>query len=98
MDWIILRNRLSSLADKNKAALSDMLGRLSKVMGFRLTSGFGERVIFRQLFLSGLTVLDLREDGVEYKLTMSHVAARQEVRGLLSALWLPKVEERLDRI
>lgn len=98
MDWIVLRNRLSSLADKNKAALSDMLTRLSKVMGFRLTSGFGERVIFRQLFLSGLTVLDLRETGVEYKLTMSHIAARQEVRGLLAALWLPKVEERLDRI
>jgi len=98
MDWIVLRNRLSSLADKNKAALSDMLGRLSKVMGFRLTSGFGERVVFRQLFLSGLTVLDLRDQGVEYKLTMSHVAARQEVRGLLAALWLPKVEERLDRI
>jgi chromosome partitioning protein len=51
--------------------------------------GFGERVIFRELFPMGLTMLDLPQPGLEISLTMSHVAARQEVRELLQTLKLP---------
>jgi chromosome partitioning protein len=39
-----------------------------------------------------LTLLDLKEDG-PIPLTMSHVAARQEVRDLVKALNLPGVEQ-----
>ncbi|MBL9054952.1 MAG: ATPase, partial [Rhodobacteraceae bacterium] len=53
--------------------------------------GFAERVIFRELFPRGLTVLDLRDTGVDV-LNLSNVAARQEVRDLMKALKLPGVE------
>ena len=65
------------------------LGELSKRIGFRTVPGFTERVIFRELFPRGLTLLDLTkvESGIE--LAMSHVAARQEIRELVTALKLP---------
>jgi len=46
-------------------------------------------VIFREMFPSGLTLLDLREEGVDAQMSMSHVAARAEVRALLDVLNLP---------
>ena len=52
--------------------------------------GFSERVVFRELFLSGLTLLDLRPDDPA-AMTMSNIAARQEVRDLMRALDLPPV-------
>jgi hypothetical protein len=55
---------------------------------FRSVGGFGERVVFRELFPKGLTLLDLRDDAVDVALTMSHVAARQELRALLNAVTL----------
>ena len=59
-------------------------------IGFRVAPGFSERVIFRELFPRGLTLLDLRDTGVE-QLNISNVAARQELRDLLAALRLPGV-------
>ncbi|MEO5337037.1 MAG: division plane positioning ATPase MipZ [Magnetospirillum sp. WYHS-4] len=97
-DWILLRNRLSALNDHNKRRVLATLESLSKTLGFRMVRGFGERIVFRQLFLAGLTVLDLREPGTGIPLTMSHVAARQEVRQLVEALWLPRLEGKLDMI
>ena len=55
-----------------------------------MVPGFGERVIYRELFPRGLTLLDLREDAADIPLNMSHVAARQEVRALISAIGLPE--------
>lgn len=98
MDWILMRNRLSSLGDRNKRLLADTLAELSRTFGLRLATGFGERIIFRQLFLSGLTVLDLGQSDVGINMTMSHVAARQEIRQLLGALWLPRVDDRLKAL
>jgi chromosome partitioning protein len=89
IDWIVMRNRLSALDARNKREIANALETLARRIGFRLAPGFGERVIFRELFLKGLTLLDLREAGSGGGLTMSHVAARQEVRGLLQALRLP---------
>jgi len=66
---------------------------LSKRIGFRTAAGLSERVIYRELFLNGLTLLDLRRGPSGGKtgpsMTMSHVAARQEVRDLVRALNLP---------
>ena len=84
LDWVVVRNRLSSMETKNKRNMEKVLGLLAKRIGFRTAPGFGDRVIFREMFLTGLTLLDLREGG--QRLTMSHVAARQEVRDLLAAL------------
>jgi len=79
-----VRNRLSSTDTRNKRNMERVLGLLAKRIGFRTAPGFGDRVIFREMFLSGLTLLDLKEGGT--RLTMSHLAARQEVRDLLAAL------------
>jgi chromosome partitioning protein len=89
IDWIVMRNRLSALDARNKRELAHAIETLAARIGFRLAPGFGERVIFRELFLKGLTLLDLRDRATGGSMTMSHVAARQEVRGLLAALRLP---------
>ena len=46
-------------------------------------------MIFRELFLLRLTLLDLRDTDAA-AMTMSNIAARQEVRDLLRALSLPE--------
>lgn len=91
IDWIVLRNRLGAQQMHNKRKVGGALEQLSKRIGFRVAPGFSERVIFRELFPRGLTLLDLRDVGVE-RLNISNVAARQEVRDLLRELRLPGVE------
>ncbi|NWH08537.1 MAG: AAA family ATPase [Alphaproteobacteria bacterium] len=92
IDWVVMRNRVASLDAKNKRRVGEVLDALSKRIGFRIAPGLSERVIFRELFPFGLTLLDLGSDG--QKLTMSHLAARQEVRDLVAALNLPALNER----
>ncbi len=89
MDWIVMRNRLSHIDAQNKREIGRLLELLSQRIRFRLAPGFGERVIFRELFPKGLTLLDLHDDEAELKLSLSHVAARQEIRALLRAIGLP---------
>ena len=93
LDWIVMRNRLTHIDAHNKREITRILEQLARRLQFRLTQGFGERVIFRELFLKGLTLLDLREDAPDIALTLSHVAARQEVRALLQAIALPSENE-----
>lgn len=91
IDWIVMRNRLAALDSRNKRNMDTALDALAARLGFRLAHGFSERVIFRELFLKGLTLLDVREQGSKVELTMSHIAALQEVRNLLHALGVPEV-------
>ena len=70
---------------KNKYKVGKSLTNLSKRFGFRLSTGFSERVIFKELFLSGLTLIDL-ERMDDWQPTLSHIAARQEMRKLLASL------------
>ena len=85
-DWIVLRNRLSNLEARNKRCMADTLEKLSTYLDFRNGPGLSERVIYRELFPSGLTLLDLPEEGGGVSLSMSHIAARQELRALLAAI------------
>jgi chromosome partitioning protein len=91
IDWIVLRNRLSSLNARNKEQMEGIIGLLAKRIGFRYVAGFGERVIFRELFLSGLTVLDIEDS--KMSMTLSHVSARQELRNLIEMIQLPDVKK-----
>jgi len=86
IDWIVMRNRLSSLDARNKRDIGRLLEQLSRRIGFRLAPGFSERVVFRELFPRGLILLDLNLGTGGPALRMSHVAARQEVRALLQAI------------
>ena len=63
--------------------------RLSVYVSSRITRGFGERVIFRELYLQGLTLMDVKEAGLGIHMGMSHVAARAEVRSLIGAIRKP---------
>jgi chromosome partitioning protein len=95
IEWIVMRNRLSNIDAKNKRFMTQVTGDLSRRIGFRVAPGFSERVIFREMFLQGLTVLDIMEMG-KAGLSLSHVAARQEVRDLLKTLKIGKVDEKLS--
>jgi chromosome partitioning protein len=89
IDWVVMRNRVASLDARNKRRVGEVLSTLAPRIGFRIAPGFGERVIFRELFPTGQTLLDLTEDGTDFKLSMSHISARQEVRDLITTLQLP---------
>ncbi|MEQ1724818.1 MAG: division plane positioning ATPase MipZ [Sphingopyxis sp.] len=85
IDWVVLRNRVQHVEARNMRRVSDALGELSKRVGFRVVPGLTERVIFRELFPSGLTLLDRGQLG---DLGTSHIAARQELREMLGGLAL----------
>jgi chromosome partitioning protein len=95
VDWVVMRNRLSSLAARNKRDMGTVIEALARRIGFRVAAGLTERVIYKELFLNGLTLLDLKRGGPKGdkggpSLTLSHVAARQEVRDLVASLNLPR--------
>lgn len=91
IDWIVVRNRVGTQRMHNKKKITDAVMALAKRIGFRVAPGFSERVIFRELFPRGLTLLDLGDIGIK-NLNISNIAARQEVRELVKALKLPGVE------
>lgn len=98
IEWIVMRNRLSNIDAKNKRFMTQVTTELARRIGFRVAPGFSERVIFREMFLQGLTVLDIMEAGGSANLSLSHVAARQEVRDLLKTLRIPLIDERVARV
>ncbi len=87
IDWVVLRNRLQHIEARNMRRVSEALDQLSKRVGFRIIPGLGERVIYRELFPAGLTMLDAKEFGA---MGLGHVAARQELREMMAGLALPE--------
>jgi len=85
-DWIVMRNRMGHTDSKNKREIERLVAELSRRVGFRTVQGFSERVIFRELFHHGLTLMDVAEIKGESALSMSHVAARQEIRAVVEAI------------
>jgi chromosome partitioning protein len=94
VDWVVLRNRLQHLDARNMRRVGAAVDELSKRVGFRVIPGLGERVIYRELFPKGLTLLDL---GAIKEAGLSHVAARQELREMVSGLQLPAAAELRGR-
>ncbi len=89
IDWVVMRNRLSPIEARNKREIAALLIQLARRIGFRLAPGFGERVVYRELFLMGLTLLDLPEaEGPGLPANPSHLAGRAEIRALLQAIGL----------
>lgn len=86
IDWIVVRNRLQNMEARNQQRMSDAIVELSKRVGFRSLPGLNERVIYRELFPSGLTLIDKGHLG---QLATVHIAARQELRELVTGLALP---------
>ena len=92
IDWVVLRNRLQHIEARNMKRVSDALTQLAKRVGFRLIPGLGERVIYRELFPAGLTMIDSKAFGA---MGLAHVAARQELREMMAALQLPDAAEHV---
>ncbi len=86
MDWVVVRNRTQHVEARNQRRLEGALTELSRRVGFRIANGLSERVIYRELFPSGLTLLDKGHLG---ELGTSHLVARQELRALLASRNLP---------
>jgi chromosome partitioning protein len=88
-DWIVLRNRLSTLGSRNKRFVGEALQDLSQRLNFRCIDGLAERVIFREFYPRGLTAVDdLDEITLGTRPTMSHLTARLEMENLLSTMRL----------
>jgi len=86
MDWVVVRNRTQHVEARNMRRIDNALLELSRRVGFRVANGLSERVIYRELFPSGLTLLDKGHLG---ELGTSHLVARQEMRSLIAGLNLP---------
>jgi chromosome partitioning protein len=86
IDWLVMRNRLGHVEARNKRDIAGLMDQLAQRIGFRLASGFGERVVFRELFHKGLTVLDLDHEPETAVPTSSHLSARAEINALLKAI------------
>jgi len=96
-DWIVVRNRLSTLGSRNRRLVGEGVETLARQLGFRAVDGFAERVVYREFFPRGLTALDdLNEDTLGLRPNISHVTARDEVKVIIDALSLP-IDERGKR-
>jgi chromosome partitioning protein len=91
VDWVVLRNRLQHIESHNLKRVGAALDELARRVGFRVIPGLGERVIYRELFPKGLTLLDLQQLG---EVGMGHITARQELREMIAGLEIPDASER----
>jgi len=91
VDWVVLRNRLQHIESHNLRRVGAALDELARRVGFRVIPGLGERVIYRELFPKGLTLLDLAQMG---DVGIGHITARQELREMVSGLGIPDAAER----
>jgi chromosome partitioning protein len=97
IDWVVMRNRLSTLHSRSTDRLTQALSDLGLQLGFRCARGFTERAIYRDLFPRGLTVLDaIDEPALGKRHIQSHRNAREEVQALIATLKLP-IDEKARR-
>jgi chromosome partitioning protein len=92
-DWVVVRSRLTQLETRNRRKLDIGLEQLAARIGFRVMTGISERVVYRELFPRGLTALDAFDHHLlGGEPTVSHLAARDEIRALVANLDLPGVD------
>lgn len=97
MDWIVVRNRLSMIASRNKQLVGAGLTHLGARLGFRCAEGLAERLVYREFFPRGLTAIDpIDEETLGARPSLAHVAARDEITALIQTLKLP-IGERGQR-
>lgn len=85
LDWMVLRNRQRRDNSRDAAQVEAALTGLADRLQFRLDQGLSERVAYRELFLLGLTHLDLRRVP---DLARTRSTATGEVLRLLDAIEL----------
>lgn len=87
-EWIVMQTRRAHIQTRNRRQLEDLLKKLSERIGFRLTPGLSERVVYRELFAQGLTVLDVDDKAPSVRRAddPSRRAARDEVNALVGSI------------
>lgn len=88
--WYILKNRIAPMRSNASCQIHDILEEAQSKLGFQVLEGFHERVIFKELFDHGITLLDL----IQYKkirLSASHLAAKQELRNFVKIILQERV-------
>lgn len=92
IDWRVVRNRFSL-----GRLVDDSLDKLAMRLGFRPLDGCAERIVYRQLFPSGLTAFDpLDAATLGTPPGRLHLAAQKEARALYARLQLP-INDRARR-
>ena len=86
MRWFVLRNRAMHISTRNEKIIWKVLEALGERINFTPLKGLRERIIYRELFLKGLTLLDIGQSKTDVKMSMPHIAARQELRSILQAI------------
>lgn len=87
--WVVIRNRLTNIDAANKRNIAEALKNISQRLGCSIAQGLTERVIYKELFLKGIALLDIFNLKDAVKIRPSHLAARQELRDLLQFLDIP---------
>lgn len=95
--WVVVRNRLATLDAHNKRNVETALNKLAKRFGFKIVPGFSDRVVFKELFLLGLTLHDAA-NAPEVKLNTSVIAARCELREFIKALDINEINQSLENV
>jgi chromosome partitioning protein len=95
IDWVVLRNRLAATEARNRKRVEERMVALARRVGFRISPGLRDRVIYRELFPFGLTVADLSASVRPVPVSLTHVAARQELRALMQEFSLPAFPTRM---
>jgi chromosome partitioning protein len=88
-DWVVVRNRMATLASHNQRHVSELIEAVRGKLGFRTARGLCERLVFRELFAVGLTAFDRIEKAVlGVKPSPTNLVARLEVRDLVEQIGL----------
>ncbi len=88
-DWVVVQNRTRRPGSNNDTRCDEALRGLAPKAGFRLGHGLGDRVAYRELFLHGLTHLDLRQIP---GLAKEKAFALSEVEQLVTGLFKPAIK------
>ncbi|MDX1483931.1 MAG: division plane positioning ATPase MipZ [Alphaproteobacteria bacterium] len=99
IDWLVVVNRLPNVPTRVHRSVSAILRKLSQRLNFDFLPPLHERVIFRELYLKGLTVLDEDELDPVVAAAATTIAAREEVDALVDAvlargMWKELAERR----
>lgn len=81
LNWIVVGNKISSLNSRNKNQVFGYLEKQPKPTASAWRRRSATASSTRNCF-AGLTVLDLSHEALKCRLSVSHIAAKQEIKSL----------------
>ena len=83
LDWVVVGNRVRRETSRNQQSITAALERIAPKANFRIGTGLSERTAYRELFLLGLTHLDLK---AVPGLPAANAQVLQEIRRLVECV------------